>query len=141
MEEVTLVGLFVLLFGMAAKSLFDWFKQKNLQNSDQRMKDIDKSLKELKESVKEHGDSHKKAFEQIRELHEWHDRRDSDGVPVWYVRKSLEEIIRQNADAATALMQSSAMQTQLLKELAEAQKDILIEIRRLHNQPNSGNTQ
>jgi len=30
---------------------------------------------------------------QTEELHKWHDQKDSDGVPVWYVRKSLEVAI------------------------------------------------
>ena len=29
----------------------------------------------------------------VRDLHTWHDQRDEDGVPVWYVRKSLERSI------------------------------------------------
>jgi hypothetical protein len=29
----------------------------------------------------------------IEELHTWHDMRDEDGVPLWYVRKSLEAAI------------------------------------------------
>lgn len=135
MEEITLAGLFVVVFGIGAKTLFDWFKQRNLQDSDQRLKSLEKEVKELKEMMVEHDKGHGDAFEKVKELHEWHDRRDADGVPVWYVRKSLEDIIKQNADAVTMLAQQGTMQTQLLKELAEAQKDILVEMRRMHTQP------
>lgn len=135
MEEITLAGLFVVVFGIGAKTLFDWFKQRNLQDSDQRLKSLEKEVKELKEMMVEHDKGHGDAFEKVKELHDWHDRRDADGVPVWYVRKSLEDIIKQNADAVTMLAQQGTMQTQLLKELAEAQKDILVEMRRMHTQP------
>ncbi len=30
---------------------------------------------------------------EVHELHQWHDRRDADGVPVWYVRTSLERAV------------------------------------------------
>jgi hypothetical protein len=33
--------------------------------------------------------------EQIQKLYDWHDQRDRDGVPVWYVRESLERHIEQ----------------------------------------------
>lgn len=31
--------------------------------------------------------------DQVKQLYDWHDRMDDDGVPVWYVRKSLENAI------------------------------------------------
>lgn len=35
---------------------------------------------------------------QIRDLHDWHSKTDQDGVPVWYVRRSLEEAIDKLAE-------------------------------------------
>ena len=32
--------------------------------------------------------------DKVDDLHEWHNKTDSDGVPLWYVRRSLEESIR-----------------------------------------------
>lgn len=34
-----------------------------------------------------------KISQQIAEMHDWHSQVDSDGVKVWYVRRSLEEAI------------------------------------------------
>ena len=46
----------------------------------------------------------------IDELYKWHDRTDEEGVPVWYVRKSLEQAIAKMAE-------NSEQQTQLLAKM------------------------
>ena len=43
-----------------------------------------------------------------KELHDWHDQRDADGVPVWYVRKSLETTISALTAAVTELSKASS---------------------------------
>lgn len=35
---------------------------------------------------------------QTDDLYRWHDVRDNEGVPIWYVRKSLEKAINKLAD-------------------------------------------
>ena len=35
---------------------------------------------------------------QTADLHEWHAVKDAEGVPVWYVRRSLEEAIKELSD-------------------------------------------
>lgn len=35
-----------------------------------------------------------KVKEKVDDLHDWHDKRDADGVPLWYVRRSLEDSIK-----------------------------------------------
>ncbi len=42
-----------------------------------------------------------------KELHDWHDQRDADGVPVWYVRKSLETTIGDLTKAVSELSKAS----------------------------------
>lgn len=37
----------------------------------------------------------KTMYMQVKDLWDWHNIRDSDGVPVWYVRKSLEDAIKE----------------------------------------------
>lgn len=60
---------------------------------------------------------------QVRELHEWHDRRDAEGVPVWYVRKSLEDAVGKLAD-------NIGTQTQVLQNIVHAQEKGSNDIRR-----------
>jgi hypothetical protein len=40
-----------------------------------------------------------KMADQVDDLHKLHDVKDADGVPVWYVRRSLEEAVKSLADA------------------------------------------
>jgi len=35
---------------------------------------------------------------QTADLHEWHAVKDAEGVPVWYVRRSLEDAIKELSD-------------------------------------------
>lgn len=35
---------------------------------------------------------------QIKDLYEWHDVKDNEGVRLWYVRRSLEEAIKELSD-------------------------------------------
>lgn len=46
----------------------------------------------------------------IDELHLWHDRQDEEGVPVWYVRNSLEKTVERLAEAVESLATSANMQ-------------------------------
>jgi len=52
-----------------------------------------------------------------KELHTWHDRRDEDGVPVWYIRRSLEDSIEKLAEAVTALSLNASAQTHALEQI------------------------
>lgn len=56
-------------------------------------------------------DLHKLSRE-VADLHKWHDQRDQDGVPVWYVRRSLE-------DAINKLAANLATQTDVLRAMHE----------------------
>ncbi len=48
---------------------------------------------------------------QVAELHKWHDKTDQDGVPVWYVRSTIEQAI-------LALSANVEKQTDVFRELA-----------------------
>ena len=59
----------------------------------------------------------------LKDLHEWHDKEDAEGVKVWYVRRSLE-------DALTKLSENIEKQTQILTEIHRAQEEIRAHVRR-----------
>ena len=46
----------------------------------------------------------------LRELHEWHNKEDADGVKIWYIRQSL-------ADAITTFAASVEAQTKALEAI------------------------
>ncbi len=47
-------------------------------------------------------------YAMVRDLHEWHDVRDVDGTPIWYVKRSLEvsiEKLATNIDIQTRMFE------------------------------------
>lgn len=63
----------------------------------------------------------------LADLHDWHNRKDDDGVYVWYVRRSLEDAINSMADSQRQLAASISklceverQQTEMLKETHRA---------------------
>jgi len=49
---------------------------------------------------------------QLAMLYEWHDRKDEDGAPVWYVRSSLTRAIEQMAESQAQSIQILALLSQ-----------------------------
>lgn len=49
---------------------------------------------------------------QLKDLHEWHNKEDADGVKIWYIRQSL-------ADAITTFAASVDAQTKALQAISE----------------------
>jgi len=56
-----------------------------------------------------------KCHRNVKELHDWHNVTDEDGIRKWYTRPSLERAI-------IALSENSTEQTSILKELLGQQK-------------------
>lgn len=48
----------------------------------------------------------------LRDLHDWHDKEDADGVKIWYIRQSL-------ADAITTFAASVDAQTRALEAISD----------------------
>jgi len=119
MEQLTLIGLVSLIVAVGIREFFGWLRQKNLQNTETRLK-----------AIEEHS---KLAGKQIQDLHTWHDRFDEDGVPVWYIRSSLEKVVQQNAEAVILLAHQSQLTGQVLREIADGQKEIRDEIKRIRS--------
>ena len=47
---------------------------------------------------------------QLRDLHGWHDQRDADGVPAWFVTTSLKQAVASQAEILERLAQQSERQ-------------------------------
>jgi hypothetical protein len=60
---------------------------------------------------------------QTEDLWKWHNQKDEDGVPVWYVRRSLERSIRELSESVRA-------QTVACNEIIGVSNDIRSELRR-----------
>jgi len=63
----------------------------------------------------------KEAEMQLRTLHELHNIKDSDGVPVWYVRQSLEKVMQGMvatvAQLSLVVQESNLINNKILAEL------------------------
>ena len=68
-------------------------------------------------------DQCRECYSKIKDLHLWHSKEDTDGVKVWYMRKSLEE-------AVISLSNNLEKQTQILSDIHNEQKQILREVRK-----------
>lgn len=52
--------------------------------------------------------------DKVDDLHEWHNKTDADGIPLWYVRRSLEESIK---DLGEKIYLQIEMQTKILRHM------------------------
>ena len=60
----------------------------------------------------------------VRDLHIWHDRQDKDGVPVWYVRSSLE-------GAINSLAENISRQTDILEAQTRAYDNVISRLQKI----------
>jgi len=57
------------------------------------IQNIETEVKQINHCLKDREDSYFEMYNKVNVLHKWHDKTDEDGVPVWYVRRSLEDAI------------------------------------------------
>lgn len=69
-------------------------------------------------------DEWRRVSDQVRDLYDWHNKSDADGVKVWYVRQSLESAIRRLGD----IME---LHGKLLERLVQTQDRMESEIKEL----------
>lgn len=54
---------------------------------------------------------------QIDSLYVWHDRRDSDGVPLWYVPRSMGSLMSDQIEVLRDLVDANRDQTRVLERM------------------------
>ena len=57
--------------------------------------------------------------EKVDDLHEWHNKTDADGIPLWYVRRSLEESIRELGEKIYLQIE---IQTEILRHMEKMEE-------------------
>lgn len=57
----------------------------------------------------------------LRELYDWHDKEDDDGVKVWYMRKGLEAAITRLADGIAS---QNALMERLVERMERLDQDV-----------------
>ena len=60
-----------------------------------------------------------KVKDKVDDLHDWHNKTDEDGVFNWYVRRSLEDSIK---DLGEKICQQIEVQTQILQQMQKMEE-------------------
>lgn len=127
MEQLTLFALVALILATVIKEVASYLKQKALLKDETRVAAMESNIIELKTSLASLKTTIDSTSKDTKEMYDWHDKSDEDGVKIWYIRKSLENVLRENAMATAVLAKNSELQTSLLKELIESQRIIMKE--------------
>lgn len=117
-------ALLVTLFALAARELFSWLKEKNLQNTDNKIYQMTDSIKSISNHVEKIEIKVDNLVQTNKTMYDWHDKNDEDGVKIWYVRRSLEEALHENVKAINILAKNSEIQTKLLEDMVRQNKEI-----------------
>lgn len=68
-----------------------------------------------------------KIKDKVDDLYDWHNKTDGDGIPLWYVRRSLEESIR---ELGQKIYLQIEVQTKILRHLERMEQRELDKIKR-----------
>jgi hypothetical protein len=117
-------ALLVTLVALAARELFSWLKEKNLQNTDNKIFQMNDSIKSISNHVEKMDIKVDNVMQLTKTMYDWHDKNDEDGVKIWYVRRSLEEALHENVKAINILAKNSEVQTKLLEDMVKQNKEI-----------------
>jgi hypothetical protein len=125
--DMTAMGLVIALLLIVVREVMVWLGNKNLQSSDVKIKLMGEQIQSLVDDNKEQKTRFDNLSKEVHTLYEWHDKDDQDGVKVWYIRQSLENVLRDNARAVAAIAKNSELQTRLLEEMLESQRIVIRE--------------
>jgi hypothetical protein len=117
-------ALLVTLVALAARELFSWLKEKNLQNTDNKIYQLNDTLKSIDNRVEKIDMKVDGLLQTNKTMYDWHDKNDEDGVKIWYVRRSLEEALHENVKAINILAKNSEVQTRLLEDMVKQNKEM-----------------
>jgi len=67
----------------------------------------------------------------VDKLYDWHNAQDEEGVPIWYVRKSLEQAIKNLSSSIDVLHESIREQNLLINKMIEKFESLHDEIKEL----------
>jgi hypothetical protein len=123
-ELVANGALIATLVALAMRELFSWLKEKNLQNTDNKIYQISDSLKSISDRVEKVDLKIDMVNQMNKTMYDWHDKNDEDGVKIWYVRRSLEEALHENVKAINILAKNSELQTRLLEDMVKQNKEM-----------------
>jgi hypothetical protein len=101
-----------------------WLKDKNLQETDNKIYKIKDTVDEIKDRLQKTEGKVDELIQMTDTMYDWHNKADEDGVKIWYVRRSLEEALHENVKAINILAKNSEMQTRLLEDMVKQSKEM-----------------
>lgn len=109
MEHLTEIGIGGIFAILVLREVFNFLQKKktNGYNDVQFHRELGTKVNEIKSLTKE--------------LHKWHSVTDMEGVPVWYVRKSLEKSI---GELATNIKEQTDIIRRVGNELKDLHRDV-----------------
>jgi transcriptional regulator len=125
-QQYTLIigGLIIPLILLTIKEAFSWLKDKNLQETDNKIHKIKDTVDEIKQRLQDTEGKVDDLVQVTDTMYDWHNKADEDGVKIWYVRRSLEEALHENVKAINILAKNSEMQTRLLEDMVKQSKEM-----------------
>ena len=125
-QQYTLIigGLVIPLILLTIKEVFSWLKDKNLQETDNKIYKIKDTVDEIKDKIQKTEAKVDELIQMNDTMYDWHDKADEDGVKIWYVRRSLEEALHETVKAINILAKNSEMQTRLLEDMVKQSKEM-----------------
>ena len=121
------LGPWALSAVLIVKLLISSFQQMKQESKiESLLKQINESLKSNFESLSDSMDVNfddlieknlGSVSKKVEELYNWHNITDSDGVRIWYIRRSLSEAIQKLTDTIS-------LQTQILNSLTERMREV-----------------
>ena len=118
-ENLTEIGVGFCAFVLFVKIFMDfWDKQQKTKKES----DLAKAVRELRDQNAKVISLLREILDLCKDLHKWHDVSDSEGVKIWYVRKSLEEaigLLAKNLEKQTEVLQL------MMNEVKDMHREVL----------------
>ena len=118
--QLFMLAIFALGAMQIVKIIHTWWNKGKLKTQEKQVNEDKGKWKAIMEQVLEElkirNERADKIYDKVQWLYEVHHKFDDDGVPIWYVRKSLEKVIVQLAD-------SIKKQTEIMGQIFEELRD------------------
>lgn len=122
--DTFVVLLIIPLVLLIIKEVISWIRQKNLQESENSASQMISAIKTLSKNIESIDNKSDLIGEKVNILYKWHDVHDRDGVKIWYLRGSLEEILQESSKTVQILAKNSELQTRLMEDLVGQIKEM-----------------
>lgn len=128
-------GIFGVLFALA----FIWiiFREKSLLTKDKENKEPAPEIAQIEDTLEYVESLNERVIfiqKKIEDLWEWHAVKDNDGVPIWYVRRTLEESINRLDKSVMVLKDQMQLSLHKLNDVLNTNDDLSDRLQRVNDE-------